>query len=165
MRLSNRCRRMVYPLETLLSLLKPAAVSWIARGCVSRYKHTHTLTCVALLSCSLAPFSLSGSPRMTGKAELLPFSAGGNRNVSKCQAAGAFGLAFRLIRHTYSQQRLGLLARSSICWKPKHETVREHVMSENKPANKCDRSGGKKKGCVSSVRATSRRRFSASRAA
>lgn len=58
---------------------------------------------------------------------------------------GAFGFAFRLIRHTHSQRRLGLLARSSICWKPKHATVREHVMGESKPANKCDRSGGEKK--------------------
>lgn len=123
---------------------------------MSHYKHTHThtLTCVALLSCSLAPFSLSRSPRMTSKAELLPISAGGNRNVSKCQAAGVFGFAFRLIRHTYSQRRLSLLARSSICWKPKHKTVREHVMGENKPANKCDRSAGGG-GCFS-VRATVR---------
>lgn len=89
---------------------------------------------------------------MTSKAELLPFSAGGNGNVSKCQAAGAFGFAFRLIRHTYSQQRLGLLAHSAICWKPKHKTLREHVTGENKHANKCDR----KRGCVFSVRTTAR---------
>lgn len=119
--------------------------------CVLDRTHAHTLPCVALLSGSLAPFSLSGSPRMTSKAELLRFSAGGKRNVSKCQAAGAFGFAFRLVRHTFSQQRLGLLARSSICWKPKHKTVQEHVMGENKPANKCDRSGGVEKGAVFSV--------------
>lgn len=56
-------------------------------GCVhiTRDGHTHI---GGVIKSPLGPLSRSASVSAAGAVELLPFSAGGNRNVSKCQAAG-----------------------------------------------------------------------------
>ena len=63
---------------------------------------------------------------MTSKAELLPFSAGGTTNVSKCQALGALALLSGLLaaRTISSACPFG---QQFDCCKHKHKPMQERV--------------------------------------
>ncbi len=67
---------------------------------------------------------------MTSKAELLPFSAGGTTNVSKCQAVGALALLSGLLAtHTISPA-CPFGQRFDWC-KHKNKPMQEHVRYKN----------------------------------
>lgn len=63
---------------------------------------------------------------MTRKAELLPFSAGGTTNVSKCQAVGALALLSGLLG-TRTISPACPFGQQFDCYKHKHKPMQECV--------------------------------------
>lgn len=63
---------------------------------------------------------------MTSKAELLPFSAGGTTNVSKCQAVGALALLSGLL-DTHTISPACPFGQQFDCYKHKHKPMQERV--------------------------------------
>lgn len=101
---------------------------------------------------------------MTSKAELLPFSAGGNR---KCQAVGALALLSGLLgTHTISPACP--FGQQFDCYKHKHKPMQERVKYKTGRKKKCVQISAMERlsfQCVCNCAHTFRQRFSVSRAA